>query len=179
MTRAKKGGGGRGEMEEGRWKMEDERGKRGERVYTRDSGREVAAPCGIRPLEPAPCSFLTRLCADSLPLASERFGEPGRLRLAAEDSLLRKGSACFSALPEGVLLPLDEAPEGSLSALALRSSSLVRSSSSRWRSSSESSESLCDDVLVRLLASSRARAYLPRRNKGGRCPTRTGNSFPF
>ena len=95
------------------------------------------------------CFFFCFLRADSLPLASESRGDPGRfLRLLEEDERFR-GSACFEGRPEGVLVP--EAPEDldfffSLSGVFLfsaflRSSSFLSSSSFR-RSVSVSSVSL-------------------------------------
>lgn len=48
------------------------------------------------------CCFFRRLRVDSLPLVSERLGEPGRLRLDME-SFGCKPPACFSTRPEGVL----------------------------------------------------------------------------
>ena len=95
------------------------------------------------------CFFFCFLRADSLPLASESRGDPGRfLRLLEEVERLR-GSACFDGRPEGVLVP--EAPEDldfffSLSGVFLfsaflRSSSFLSSSSFR-RSVSVSSVSL-------------------------------------
>ena len=89
------------------------------------------------------CCFFTFLRADSVPLASERLGEPGRFSLLALVFLDASG-----ALPgrcEGVLLPFVDAPDGGFEAPALSisdffSSSFLRSSSFR-RSVSESSDS--------------------------------------
>ena len=70
-------------------------------------------------------SFFIRFLLDSLPLASESPGEPGRLSEAA------RGSPCFSVLPDGVFVAPVEATEGALfpaSALSF-SSSFFRSSS--------------------------------------------------
>lgn len=73
------------------------------------SASEVAAAGDMgRPF--ASCFFLRRLWVDSEPLASERLGEPGRLRLALEVAL-RSGSARFSARPDGVFVPREDAPE--------------------------------------------------------------------
>ena len=63
-----------------------------------------------------------------MPLDSERFGEPGLLRLFT----FLRGSECLGR-PDGVLVPFDEAPEGSFEAdsnlaLFLASSSFLRSS---------------------------------------------------
>ncbi len=101
--------------------------------------------------EDEPCFFLCFLREDSVPLASERLGEPGRFS-ALVDAFLR-GSEAFG-LVEGVLVPFVEAPEGtllasldfrlSLSEAAFFSPSFLRSSSFR-RSVSVSSDSLCLD----------------------------------
>ena len=121
-----------------------------------DLGRE-GGPLGVE--VPVPgwrvegCLFLCFLRADSLPLASERLGEPGRLREAEEDRWL--GSFCFEGRPEGVEVPLVEVPEGGWGSLSLSfseavffsSSSFLRCSSFR-RSSSESSDSLYFKKLV-------------------------------
>ena len=89
---------------------------------------------------PEPCCFFMRLrLIDSLPLVSDRLGEPGRLRLDMEGLGCRL-PACFSARPEGVLALVDICDAG-FSPFALSSSSFLRSSSSRRRSVSESSDS--------------------------------------
>jgi len=115
-----------------------------------DLGREpggtgVDVPVGW---EEEACFFLCFLREDSVPLASERLGEPGRLR-ELEDDFLR-GSECLGR-PEGVFVPLEEAPDGtsspsllfdlSLSDETFFSSSFFRSSSFS-RSVSVSSDSL-------------------------------------
>jgi hypothetical protein len=95
-----------------------------------------------------PClTIFARLRLDSLPLASERVGDPGRLI-----ALTRRVSECFSLRPDGVFAPLDDAPDGGLvpsfgllfgSCFAFSSSSASRlRSSSLVRSASESSLSL-------------------------------------
>ncbi len=98
------------------------------------------------------CCFLCFLRVDSAPDASDRPGDPGRLR-AAEEALRDRSVLCFGR-PEGVFVPLVEVPERKLSVLlvmaslvflfspALRSSSFFRSSSLA-RSVSEVSDSLC------------------------------------
>lgn len=63
-----------------------------------ESGRDVG--CGVEP-----CLFLAFLRDVSVPLASEAFGDPRRLRDAAD---FFNGSVCLGR-PDGVLLPLDEA----------------------------------------------------------------------
>ena len=93
-----------------------------------------------------PCFFF--LCCfreDSLPLASERLGEPGRLR-EEDEAVRRRGSGCLLGRPEGVFVPREEEPdEGggfvlSATVCFLSSSSfLSRSSFSRSASESESS----------------------------------------
>ena len=100
------------------------------------------------------CLFLCFLRVDSVPLISERLGEPGRLRALAEDDnpfLVR--SVCLLARPDGVFVPFEDAPdwddEGfvltfSLSDAVFFSSSFLTSSALR-RSVSESSSSLCID----------------------------------
>ena len=83
---------------------------------------------------------------DSLPLASEPSGEPGRLRLLVEMECLR-GSPCLDGRCEGVVVPLEDVPEGTLafslsfSGEDLFSSAFFRSSSF-WRSVSVLSDSL-------------------------------------
>jgi hypothetical protein len=102
----------------------------------RDPGIGVDVPVGCDD----GCFFLCFFREDSLPLDSERLGEPGRLRLFA----FFRGSECFGR-PEGVLVPFDDVPEAnfdSILALALASSSF-RLSISRCFSSSEVSSSLC------------------------------------
>ena len=101
----------------------------------RDPGIGVDVPVGWDDA----CFFLCFFRDDSLPLDSERLGEPGRFRLLAFFS----GSECFGR-PEGVLVPFDDAPEGSFDSildLALASSSF-RLSISACFSSSEVSSSL-------------------------------------
>ena len=97
-------------------------------------------------LDDAPCFFfLCCLREDSLPLASERLGEPGRLR--EEDETVReRGSGCLPGRLEGVFVPREEEPDeggGFVLSAALdflsSSSFLSRSSSSRSASESESS----------------------------------------
>lgn len=96
------------------------------------------------------CCCFRFLRDDSLPLASDMLGEPGRLRLFDEAVLLRDVE-CLLGRPEGVF-----APEDGLEAFAalafsrsddvpLRSSSFFRSSSFR-RSVPVSSDSLCQVV---------------------------------
>lgn len=70
-------------------------------------GTGVVVPVGWE--EEGPCFFLCFLRADSVPLASERLGEPGRLRELVVDFL--SGSLCLGR-PDGVLVPLVEAPDG-------------------------------------------------------------------
>jgi hypothetical protein len=91
------------------------------------------------------CFFLCFFRDDSLPLDSERLGDPGLLRLLD----FFEGSKCLGR-PDGVFVPLDEAPEASLDsdlALFFASSSFCLSISFCF-SSSEVSSSLCK-VLVR------------------------------
>lgn len=72
-----------------------------------------------------------------MPLASERFGDPGRLRAAA--CALFSGSVCLGR-PDGVLVPLVDVPEGLSAWLSFRlGSSSDFFCSSFWRSSSDSS----------------------------------------
>ena len=52
------------------------------------------------------CLFLCFLRDDSFPLDSDRFGDPGLFRFFG----FLKGSVCFGR-PEGVLVPLEEAPD--------------------------------------------------------------------
>ena len=94
--------------------------------------------------------FLCFFRDDSVPLASERLGEPGRFRLEDEEAFLR-GAGCLLGRFEGVLVPLDEAPEpegfevdfpfSRSEGLGFFSSSFLRSASLR-RSVSVSSDSL-------------------------------------
>ena len=94
------------------------------------------------------CLFLCFLRDDSLPLASERLGEPGRLREDEDECCV--WSLGLEGRPEGVEVPLVEVPEDGCGGLSLSfsevaffsSSSFLRSSSFK-RSSSESSDSLC------------------------------------
>jgi hypothetical protein len=108
----------------------------------RDPGIGVDVPVGWDDA----CFFLSFFREDSLPLDSERLGEPDRLRLFD----FFRGSECLGR-PEGVLVPFDDAPEGSLEvsilAFALASSSF-RLSIAFCFSSSEVSSSLCLQLAV-------------------------------
>ena len=117
-----------------------------------DVGREgVFKGCG---LDEGGWCFLCFLREDSVPLASERLGEPGRLRLEDEDAFL-SGSRCLLGRFEGVLVPLDDAPEpegfdvafpfSGSEGLGFFSSSFLRSASFS-RSVSVSSDSLYRNV---------------------------------
>lgn len=75
------------------------------------------------------CFRFLRERVDSLPLPSDAFGEPGRLRLLDEGMLLRPLLACLPGLPEGVF-----APEGGFDALPVFAFS--RSDTSPFLSSS-------------------------------------------
>ena len=94
------------------------------------------------------CCFLCFLRVDSLPLASERLGEPGRLRLLVEgfleesDGLLGLGIGVL--VPEEILDALDFSRSDPVffSSSFLRSSSFFRSSSFK-SPVSVSSDSLC------------------------------------
>ena len=100
--------------------------------------RERGRPFDVSARPFVPLAFLR----DSVPLASDKLGEPGRFRLAPSEAFERDGSF-FSARPDGVLVPFVDAPDLSpFATLALRSSSSLRSASSLSRSSSESSSSL-------------------------------------
>ena len=104
-----------------------------------DIGRDP----GIGVLEPDraaldECFFLCFFREDSFPLDSDRFGEPDLFKF-----LDFKGSKCLGR-PDGVFVPLDEAPDGSLDnsaalALAFASSSLRLSISACFSSSDVSS----------------------------------------
>jgi len=90
------------------------------------------------------CFFFCFLREDSLPLASELRGDPGRLRLFMDEEIL-SGLSCFL---EGVLVPFVEASDTtfgldafSFSGVDLSSSAFLRSSSLS-RSVSVSSDSL-------------------------------------
>lgn len=106
----------------------------------RDPGAGVKPPIGC---EDELCFFFF-FRVDSFPLDSERFGEPALLR----DFAFFKGSLCLGR-PDGVFVPFDEAPDGSLEsdfsvfsfALFLASSSFFLSISASF-SSSEVSSSL-------------------------------------
>lgn len=106
-----------------------------------DIGREPTALVDCD--EVRPCFFLCFFLEDSVPLASERSGDPGRLRLVA---YFFSGSVCFGR-PDGVFVPLEEAPEGTLLvslplSLSDLSPSFFFSSSSLSLSSSLASSSL-------------------------------------
>ena len=122
---------------------------------------EVGAGAGERGLEGGPLGvdmpvagferlyfFLCFLRDDSLPLASERLGEPGRLR-DVEDTVRLRGSGCLAGRDEGVFVPLVEEPDGGWAlalsdAAAFFSSASFLSCSSFKRSVSESDDSLCE-----------------------------------
>lgn len=102
-------------------------------------GREIVlAEEKVSPLGCCFFGFLTR--EDSLPLASERLGEPGLLRMP-----LRKGSELLIILEgvPGVLVGAAVADAELLPFSAACFSSSLFFSSSFWRSTSLSSESLC------------------------------------
>ena len=114
-----------------------------------DRGRE-GGPLGVEmPLwrdEPRPCCFFFFFRVDSLPLASERLGEPGRLS-EPEDAVRSRELACLLGRWEGVFVPLvDEPEEGGTfafsAATAFFSSASFFVCSSFRRSASESEESL-------------------------------------
>ena len=87
------------------------------------------------------CFFFNFLREDSLPLASELSGEPGRLRLL-EDAECFRGSECFEGRWEGVFVPPEFLTLSlSFSGDDLLSSAFLRSSSFR-RSVSVDSDSL-------------------------------------
>ena len=67
-------------------------------------GREFGAVEGAWGLRSLSCFFLCFLRELSLPSVSDKFGDPGRLRLTEEAT--RSGPGCLAARPEGVLLPL-------------------------------------------------------------------------
>ena len=96
-----------GAVEGGRWGA-DEAG-----AYSGDRGLEGGLIV-VELIGGARCCFFTFFLerADSLPLASEAFGEPARLRLLEEATFLRPPLACLLGLPDGVF-----APEGLLDAL--------------------------------------------------------------
>ena len=108
-------------------------------MHLRDAERADPIPEGDIARELCPlaslCSFLTLFLVDSLPLASERLGEPDRLSDEPADVWL---GPCFSARPDGVFVPCEEVPDGTPLTVAFFSSSFLRSSSFR-RSVSESS----------------------------------------
>lgn len=98
--------------------------------------------------EENPLCFLCFFRVDSLPLASEMLGEPGRL---SEEGGLALGRGCLVGRPEGVLVPREEAPEEILEVLVFsRSDALGFLASAFLRSSalassvSVSSDSLCE-----------------------------------
>lgn len=93
-----------------------------------------------------PLCFLCFLRDDSLPLASEMLGEPGRL---SEESGLGLGRGCLAGRPEGVFVPREEAPEDILEGLVFsRSEVLAFLASSFLRSSAlASSVSVSSDSL--------------------------------
>lgn len=122
----------------------DDGGGAGEVARDPGTGVDVAVGCE------EPCFFFDFFRADSVPLTSDRFGEPGRLSV---DAAFFNGSTCLLR-PDGVLVPFVEAPEGCLLlsfsllvALSDFSSPFFRSSSFRF-SSSESSESLYHPLLA-------------------------------
>lgn len=88
------------------------------------------------------CLLLGFLREVSVPLASERLGEPARFRAARDVAFLLSGSVCLGR-PEGVFVPFVDAPEflsDSLPFSFFTCSSSSFSCSSFRRSVSESSE---------------------------------------
>lgn len=71
-----------------------------------DPGRE---PEGVPLVATAGCFFLIFLRVDSLPLASEGFGEPGRFRIFLMGSAVEFEEGL--EVPEGVLVPLVVCPD--------------------------------------------------------------------
>lgn len=90
------------------------------------------------------CFFFCFFREDSLPLASECRGEPGRFRLLTDEEFLR-GLSCFLEGASGALEETSDAffdlDAFSFSGVDLASSAFLRSSSLR-RSVSVSSDSL-------------------------------------
>jgi len=99
--------------------------------------------------EERPLCFLCFFLDDSLPLAPEMLGEPGRL---SEEGGLALGRGCLVGRPEGVLVPREEAPEDILEVLVFsRSEALGFLASSFLRSSAlASSVSVSSDSLYEL-----------------------------
>ena len=103
-------------------------------------------PSLVGPAAPSPspdkCFFFAFLREDSLPLASERLGDPVRL----SDELAFLTASIVLGRPEGVLVPLLDAPEPTC-ALSLpldcSSSAFFFSSSSFLRRSTSESSELC------------------------------------
>ena len=108
-----------------------------------EGGFKVDAPVGA---DGTRCFCFRFFRADSLPLTSDAFGDPGRLRLLDDGDFFR-GLGCLLGLPDGVL-----APEGFLEVFPVLDFSrseapplslmLVFFSSSLRRSASEFSDSL-------------------------------------
>ncbi len=75
-----------------------------------DMGRDpgLGVPVAVGNAEDDPCCFFDFFRADSVPLASDRFGEPGRFNVAPA---FFNGSECLFR-PDGVLVPLVDAPDG-------------------------------------------------------------------
>ena len=116
-------------------------------------GRE-GGPLGVEISVPrvadVPFFFLSFLGEDSLPLASERLGEPGRFN-EAEDLVGGFRSGGLGGRRVGVLVPLEEAPDGGLplsfsEGMFFFSSASFLICSSLRRSASVSDDSLCITV---------------------------------
>ena len=100
--------------------------------------------------------FLSFFLEDSLPLASERLGEPGRFSEVEEMERWDR-SGCLLGRPEGVLVPREEAPDGGLALSFGEGTSFFSSASflicsSFRRSASVSDDSLCITVSTSTLA---------------------------
>lgn len=114
-----------------------------------DMGRDGGLRVNDWDWEDVPCCFLCFFREDSSPLASDRLGEPGRLRLLV-DGFLERFDGLLDlwigvVLPEEFFAALDFSRSDAVffsSSSFFRSSSFLRSSSLR-SSVSVSSDSLC------------------------------------
>ena len=112
-------------------------------------GRETGLGVDIAVGRAESCCFLDFFRADSVPLTSDKFGDPGRFKV---ERAFFRGSECLF-LPEGVLVPLVDSPDGSrLPSASLPLGFSFVSADLAWSSSFPASSESSEDVYLTSLA---------------------------